>query len=211
MAETFRDHVSRSSATGTASPTRGGPTGWSALSRPTRCPWSLRKALAAEGRRTRVSRVFRDQDETSALLDLFEQPHVLDGDHSLIGKSFKQFDLFICEGKHLRTANIDRTNGHTFTKQRGDEHRACSGEPLAFIRFRVFSFDFCCQVVNMGRFPVDYRSTHRRGAANLMGSGTGIAPYWATCLRTSPSTRVMTASFASQSRAAFSATTSSTG
>ena len=40
---------------------------------------------------------------------------------------------------------------------------------MAFIRFRVFSFDFCCQVVNMGRFPVDYRSTHRRGAANLIG------------------------------------------
>ena len=28
-----------------------------------------------------------------ALLDLFEQPHVLDGDHGLIGEGFEQLDL----------------------------------------------------------------------------------------------------------------------
>ena len=34
-----------------------------------------------------------------ALLDLFEQPHVLDRDHGLSGKGFKKLDLFIVKGR----------------------------------------------------------------------------------------------------------------
>ena len=34
-----------------------------------------------------------------ALLDFFEQPHVLDGDHRLIGEGFEERDLFIEKGR----------------------------------------------------------------------------------------------------------------
>ena len=35
-------------------------------------------------------------------LHLFEQPHVFNRDHRLVGKGFEQFDLFVAEGPRLR-------------------------------------------------------------------------------------------------------------
>ena len=35
------------------------------------------------------------------LLEFLEQPHVLDGDHGLVGEGFKQLDLRRSEGAHL--------------------------------------------------------------------------------------------------------------
>ena len=43
-----------------------------------------------------------------ALLDLLEQPHVLDGDHGLIGEGFEQRDLFVGERADLRAANMNQ-------------------------------------------------------------------------------------------------------
>ena len=43
-----------------------------------------------------------------ALLDFFEQPHVLDGDHGLVGKGFEKRDLFLGERSDLRSANVNR-------------------------------------------------------------------------------------------------------
>ena len=40
-----------------------------------------------------------------AFLELFEQPHVLDGDHCLVGKGFEQLDLFVGERTDFRAAN----------------------------------------------------------------------------------------------------------
>ena len=34
-----------------------------------------------------------------ALLQFLEQPHVLDGDHGLVGEGFKQFDLLFVKGR----------------------------------------------------------------------------------------------------------------
>ena len=42
-----------------------------------------------------------------ALLNLFEQPHVLDGDDRLVGEGFKKRDLLFCEGTDLRSADHD--------------------------------------------------------------------------------------------------------
>ena len=36
-----------------------------------------------------------------AFLQFFEQPHVLDGDHGLVGEGFEQLDLRRGEGTHL--------------------------------------------------------------------------------------------------------------
>ena len=39
-----------------------------------------------------------------ALLDLFEQPHVLDGDHRLVGEGLHQLNLSFCKRLDLRPA-----------------------------------------------------------------------------------------------------------
>ena len=48
---------------------------------------------------------YRAGQFVGSLIQFFEQPHVLDGDHRLIGKGFKQFDLLIGEGTNLRSPN----------------------------------------------------------------------------------------------------------
>ena len=45
-----------------------------------------------------------------ALLEFLEQPHVLDGDHRLIGEGFEQRDLLVGERTDLRAANKNRPN-----------------------------------------------------------------------------------------------------
>ena len=40
-----------------------------------------------------------------ALLQFLEQPHVLDGDHRLVGEGFEQCDLLVCERPDFRAAN----------------------------------------------------------------------------------------------------------
>ena len=42
-----------------------------------------------------------------ALLHFFEQPHVLDGDHRLIGEGLEKSDLLVGERPNLRAANTD--------------------------------------------------------------------------------------------------------
>ena len=49
-----------------------------------------------------------------ALLDLREQPHVLDGDDGLICKGFEKRDLLVGERSDFRAANQDRSNRNTF-------------------------------------------------------------------------------------------------
>ena len=41
-------------------------------------------------------------------LQFLEQPHVLDGDHRLVGEGFEQRDLLVGERTDLRAANHDR-------------------------------------------------------------------------------------------------------
>src|SRR5690348_10017837 len=45
-----------------------------------------------------------------ALLQFFEQPHVLDRDDGLIGKGFEKRDLFFREGTDLCTAYMNRSD-----------------------------------------------------------------------------------------------------
>src|SRR5262249_51124707 len=53
-----------------------------------------------------------------ALLDLLEQPHVLDGDHRLIREGFQERDLFFREGTNLHTADHDRPDRDILPQQR---------------------------------------------------------------------------------------------
>ena len=105
-----------------------------------------------------------------AVLQFFEQPHVLDGDHGLIGESFEQFDLPVCERTHLRTANMDRADGNTFAKQRRyqrgpNSHRDIAGGPWhPEIRIQTAARS-CIWIVS----PVEDRPTN--GAAATSGIG----------------------------------------
>src|SRR5689334_23160201 len=52
-----------------------------------------------------------------ASLQLFEQPHVLNGNDRLRSEDFKQCDLPFGERSNFSTPDIDNANGDTFAKQ----------------------------------------------------------------------------------------------
>src|SRR5262249_10794010 len=51
-----------------------------------------------------------------ALLDLFEQPHVLDGNHGLVGEGLEKRDMFLREGTDLRAANRNSADRDILTQ-----------------------------------------------------------------------------------------------
>src|SRR5687767_11869814 len=53
-----------------------------------------------------------------ALLEFFEQPHVLNRNDRLIGEGFEQRDLFVSKRSHLCAADQYSADGNTFTEQR---------------------------------------------------------------------------------------------
>src|SRR5262249_30574194 len=92
-----------------------------------------------------------------ALLQFFEQPHILDGDHGLRSKRLEKRDLFVGEGANLRAANCNHTNGNPLAKQRGTEHGPITmlcGAASSIIRSDRQ------EVMNMERFMVDKRTTN---------------------------------------------------
>src|SRR5690242_5863867 len=50
-----------------------------------------------------------------ALLDLFEEPDILDGDYRLGSEGLKQFDLTVSKGLHFHPANVNSANWNPFT------------------------------------------------------------------------------------------------
>ena len=62
------------------------------------------------------------------LLEFLEQPHVLDGDHRLIGKGFEQLDLRRGEGAHLDATCGQCSNEFPLlTKRNGQEGAPAAG------------------------------------------------------------------------------------
>src|SRR5262245_53466704 len=51
-----------------------------------------------------------------ALLDLLEQPHILNGDYGLVGEGFEEGDLLVREGTDLGAANRYVPNGHALSQ-----------------------------------------------------------------------------------------------
>ena len=77
-----------------------------------------------------------------ALLDLLEQPHVLDGDDGLGGEGLEQLDLLVGERTNFRSANHNRPDGSTLPQQRRGKYSARStdsdgGPWTPEIRFRT--------------------------------------------------------------------------
>ena len=59
-----------------------------------------------------------------ALLEFFEQPHVLDGDHGLVGEGFEKSDLLFGEWADLRSADVNCPDRNTFAQQRRGQNSA---------------------------------------------------------------------------------------
>ena len=53
-----------------------------------------------------------------ALLNLFEQSHVLDGYHGLSSKGLEKRDLLFGEGPNFLSADLNRPDRNAFTNQR---------------------------------------------------------------------------------------------
>ena len=58
-----------------------------------------------------------------ALLDFFEQPHVLDGDDRLVSEGFEKCDLFLGEGTDLDSTNKNCPDRNPFSEQRRSQYR----------------------------------------------------------------------------------------
>ena len=58
------------------------------------------------------------------LFEFLEQPHVLDGDHGLVGEGFQQLDLRRGEGAHLG-ATCDQCSNEFSLLTKGNEPRRC--------------------------------------------------------------------------------------
>ena len=74
-----------------------------------------------------------------ALLSSLNKPHVLDGDHGLVGEGFEKRDLLVGKRTNFRSANTNRSDRDTFAKQRRGEHspNADSLTELSFRKLRL--------------------------------------------------------------------------
>src|SRR5262249_62211025 len=71
------------------------------------------------------------------ILDFVEQPHILNRDHSLIGKGLDQLDLLVGEWSHDRAVQAKHANRCPFPQERHTEY--CT-KAASFLNFnpRVF-------------------------------------------------------------------------
>jgi hypothetical protein len=61
------------------------------------------------------------------VLNLVEQPHVLDRDHGLVGEGLHKFNLFVGKGTGGGSCEPDHANRISFSQQRHPEQRAQTG------------------------------------------------------------------------------------
>src|SRR6202011_1432953 len=65
------------------------------------------------------------------LLDFVEQPHVLDGDYRLVGKSGEQLDLSVRERAHQTSRQDEHADRRSFTHDRHGTQGAKPADPGA--------------------------------------------------------------------------------
>src|SRR5262245_34404788 len=93
-----------------------------------------------------------------ALLNLLEQPHILDRDHGLGGKCLQELDLLIREGTYLLSPNQNRSYGNSLAEQRRCERGPMAKALRVVPAFRKFGFRLCREVVDMDGLPVNHGS-----------------------------------------------------
>src|SRR5262245_62752841 len=90
-----------------------------------------------------------------ALLDLFEQPDVLDGDHGLISESLEKSYLFVRKGLNFGASNENRSNRKTLPEQWRTEHRPGPVADSSPLREWELHLGFCLQVSDVSELSVD--------------------------------------------------------
>src|SRR5262245_15657964 len=94
-----------------------------------------------------------------ALLNLFEQSHVLDGDHSLVGKGLEKSNLLVRERTDLQTSNKNHSDGNAFSEQGCGKDGSKAYQLLVRFGLRELGFQYCRNIMNMDCFPIDHRTT----------------------------------------------------
>src|SRR5262249_9415703 len=100
------------------------------------------------------------------VLDLVEQPHVLDRDRSLVGERLDQRNLFVSERLNLR---LDETNDalwNSFAEHRDSKHRP---KRKHFLRLGECVFGVCPDVDYLHRAAFEQSSAHRGSTASADG------------------------------------------
>ena len=93
-----------------------------------------------------------------ARLHLVEQPHILDGDHRLVGERGDQFDLLVGERSYLRTRQHDHANRCAVAHERDAKN---SSEPA---NSRAFDQNVVWFGLDISHFePPDLRARLARG------------------------------------------------
>src|SRR5262249_9639162 len=92
------------------------------------------------------------------VLDLLEQPHVLDRDHRLVGERREQLNLLVGEWCDLRLIKNYCAKRHALAQQGYGQHRP---QALQLLRFWKVIFRVRLDVWNLDRTALEQRATHR--------------------------------------------------
>ena len=109
-----------------------------------------------------------------ARLHLVKQPHVLNGDHRLIGKCRHQLDLLLRKRALCLSCENEHPNGQTFAHERNAEHGAKTHSPLHFPR-REFSIRE--NIVHMHRPGFEHRTSRDRATSHVQGPLADYLPF----------------------------------
>ena len=89
-------------------------------------------------------------------MKFFEQPHVLNGNDGLIGKSFYESDLFFGKWINFLSTNKNRSNRNTFPHERYGKLSAITFSPNSGLKdFRKLSRGYRQQILNMDRLTLE--------------------------------------------------------
>src|SRR5262249_62294751 len=89
------------------------------------------------------------------ILQFFEQPNVLDGDHSLVSESLEKSDLLLRKRTDLKSAIHNDPNGSTLAQHRRRNDGTMSKTFLKNQPFRKLGFGFGCHVMDVDHLAVD--------------------------------------------------------
>ena len=151
-----------------------------------------------------------DLELAALVLDLVEQPHVLDRDHRLGGERFEELDLLVGERADFQPPHDDDADCLAFAHQRHGEEGPLPGCNRASLRVLLSHMRFG-DVGDMHRPGVDYCATSQICTCDDVwrhdGNRTMVRD---GAMLVAPTSR-MTTSCAPHRRAALSATASNTG
>src|SRR5215470_7941037 len=101
-----------------------------------------------------------------ALLDLFEEPHVLDRDDRLVCEGFEELDLLFREGADYSTTNDDDADRLVLAHEGRNEYRSDAEALDLGEAFRKLSSGDGEQIFNMNYIAVDDRAANSRVATD---------------------------------------------